>query len=185
MLATMLLGVAISDDWAATGAPATNTAWALTFALPASAVTVFVSAFVDARVVAYTPPPLLLPLAAPNTSAVPLADKATACAGTRLANWSRRVTVTPAVALPSATTVLGDRATVDVAVTAVPATKDTDTCGEALAAVKVMVFASALVERTVEAICPLASVVPVGDENVSLLLLLLVNVPLWLGTVLL
>ena len=52
MLATMLLGVALSVQWAEAGAPATKVIWLLTLAFPDSAVTVLVSALLLASVVA-------------------------------------------------------------------------------------------------------------------------------------
>ena len=74
----------------------------------------------------------------------------------------------PVVEVPLATTPLGDRAMVELAVVAAPATKVTVACGVADPAVSVMVFASALFERSVTLSCPLASVLPLVEENVSL-----------------
>ena len=182
-MATMLFGDAVTEDRVAFGLPPMNVIWLLGLALPDPAVTVFVSAFVVESVVAYTPPEVVFPLAAPKVLEVPLLLRVSARNGTRLLNASRRVTVTAVVELPSATTPLGDSTSADVAVTGAPATKVTLVWGAAEPAVNVIVFPSALLERSVTVSCPFASVVPLVAENVSLPpALLLAKVALWLTT---
>ena len=167
MFATMLFGDALTEDSVAFGVPATKVTWLLTLAAPNTAVTVFVSALVEASVVVYTPFASVFPFAAPNTLLLWLLLSATAWLGTRLPNASRTVTTTPVVAVPLATTPLGDSASEEVAVAGAPATNVMVVCGDAAPAVTVIVFASALFERSVKASWPFASVVPLVDENVS------------------
>ena len=71
-------GDAPSDDKALLGLPGTNTTVAVLLAEPAVAVTVLVSALVDAKVAVHTPDALVLPLAELKVFELPELDRVTA-----------------------------------------------------------------------------------------------------------
>ena len=183
MSATMLLGVATSELVLATGAPATKATCPVIDAPAAIAVTVFVSALVDFSVVANRPLLSVLPDAAANVLLLPLLASVTAKLGTGLPNASRTTKLRAVVAVPLATTLLGDRVSARSAEAGAPATKVTFACGVAAPALSVIVLASALFDRSVAENWPALVVLPLVSENVSLPpALLLASVTAWAVT---
>ncbi len=171
--ATTVVGDAVTLEFAALTAPAVNVTVAVevTFTLPfTTALIVDVPIVVDLTVPVICPLAFVVPEDWVMVSVAPrLDDKVTVAPGTGLLLLSRTVTVMVEVVVPSATTLVGLAATVDVLPDGAPAVN-------VMLAVWVIatLFAAALItavpdvsDVTVAMNCPLAFVVPEAGVIVS------------------
>ncbi len=172
--ATTLVGLAATVDVAPDGGPATNVTAAVdvTFTVPfTTALIVDVPIVVDRTVPVICPLAFVVPEGCTIVSVVPRDElSVTVAPETGLLLLSCTVTVIVLVAVPSATTLVGLAATVDVAPDGGPATNVTaavDVTFTVPFTTALIVDVPAVIDRTVPVICPLASVVPLGCVIVS------------------
>jgi len=161
-------GTATTDDFDADGAPGTKVTVAVAdCSAPKVAVTVFVSAFVDFSVTEHAPAASVERLANENVSPVPVASKFTVAPPTGFPYRSRRVAATVAVAVSSATRLVGSADSDDFAETGAPAVNVTFVSSDSPPPNDaVTVFSSALVLASVIDAVPAVPVVAVEDERV-------------------
>jgi hypothetical protein len=142
-------GLATIDDCPLDGAAATKRTVALALAPPNVAVTVFVSAVVDASVAVNVPLASVIPPAGANTFIVPLDVSVTGSPATGLPLTSSTVTVSMLDDTPSAVTAVGFATIDDFVLDGAPATKRTVVLALAAPKVAVTVLVSTVVDASV------------------------------------
>jgi hypothetical protein len=173
--AVTVVGLAVTVDTVGDTAPTVNVTAAVCVTVMLSVVSVAVTVAVPAVVERIVP--VVCPLASvaagcASVSTAPREDvSVTVLPLTGLLLASRNVTVIVDVATPSAATVPGLAATVEVVADTTPATNVIDavcvTVTVSVVSVAVIVLAPAVVERTVPVVCPAAFVAAAGCVSVS------------------
>jgi len=161
-------GDAVSSDLAAAGSPGVKftVAGRLCTGVPKEAVTVLVSALVDASVTEAFPSVSVRSSVAERVFAIPSDPNWTVVPGTALPSSSRSVRASAEVETPSAASVSGVAVKDDAEATGRPGTKVTVAWAVCVPKAAVIVFTSALRERSVVAAIPEASVTAPGGANV-------------------
>jgi hypothetical protein len=163
------LGLAVNVVVVLDAAPAVNVTLAFNTAPSTVAVTVFIPACVDAKVVVKTPEPLVVPEASENVLAVPVALMTTVAPITGLLTVLSTVTVRVVVVLPSATSDVGLGTMVEFVVLTVGAVNVTLVVLVKLPATSALtVLVCTVVDASVAENVPAALVVPDTGENTLL-----------------